>query len=92
MNFKFFLMGSNWSAAYYSMDADFFAFVLTQYPELADFEGDILTDGVNVVIPGSVMARIEAGIQGFGEDFGKDFSVYDQTASGVGHGLSPFEF
>ena len=96
MNFKFFLMGSDWSAAFYSMNATFFRFVLNEIPGLADylsdFEDDIQTDGENVVIPGSVMAGIEEEFPGFEDGYGKDFDVYDQTKSGTGHGLTPFEF
>lgn len=83
-------MGNSWTAAYYSMDAEAFGFWLSQYSELEEFRGQILTDGPNVVIPGSVMEDIIEAIPGF--EAADEFDVYDQTASGVGHGLSPFEF
>lgn len=91
MNFKFFLMGNTWTAAYYSMSEEAFGFWSSQYPDLADFEGDIMIDRVDhvVVIPGLVMAQIEEDISGFPVD---EFGVYAQTESGVAHELSPFEF
>lgn len=95
MNFKFFLMGDDWGDSEYWISRDDFRFWLSRYDDddyadfVEEFGDDVSDDGVVVVISGSVIAEI---VKVFPDFPSNQFDVYDQTKSGTGHGLSPFDF